>query len=138
MRSQILAEAFIWDTVCLISIKIEASWEHYLSVDHFDPLRLLNWPKSPHHLGLKKLFIVAGGDTHCRTTISTYHISKIKISLLLTLIFPSLLIFFFKTDIRGETRLFYERINIMLFFSFLVFWIMNYALYISVFFDIFL
>ena len=73
------------------------------------------------HLGLKKLFIVAGGDTHCRTTISTYHISKIKISLLLTLIFPSLLIFFFKTDIRGETRLFYERINIMLFFSFLVF-----------------
>jgi hypothetical protein len=31
--------AFIWTSVCLISIKIEVS-------------RVLNWPKSPHRLGL--------------------------------------------------------------------------------------
>ena len=33
-------------------MKIEASRDHYLSVGTFGPPRILNWPKSPHRLGL--------------------------------------------------------------------------------------
>ena len=37
--------AFIWDTVCWAGMKIKASRDRYL-----------NWPKSPHHLGLNVLW----------------------------------------------------------------------------------
>ena len=46
--------AFIWGTVCVAWMKIEATRDHYPKMGHFDPPpRLLNWPKSPHRLGLK-------------------------------------------------------------------------------------
>ena len=47
--------AFIWDTVCWAGMKIWASRDRYLSTGHFDPPRILNWPKSPHRLGLREI-----------------------------------------------------------------------------------
>ena len=41
--------AFIWKTDHLINTKIGVSRDSYLS---FDPPCILNWPKSPHRLGL--------------------------------------------------------------------------------------
>ena len=46
--------AFIWGTVCVASMKIVASRDQYLKMGHFDTPRLLNWPKSPHRLGLTR------------------------------------------------------------------------------------
>ena len=45
--------AFIWGTFCWAGMKLWASRDRYLSAGHFDPPRILNWPKSPHRLGLK-------------------------------------------------------------------------------------
>ena len=44
--------AFIWGTVCVAWMKIEATRDHYPKMGHFDPPRLIDWPKSPHQLGL--------------------------------------------------------------------------------------
>ena len=48
----------IWNNICLIITKIGVSRDRYLSVGHFDPPapRLLNWPESPHWLGLSNLW----------------------------------------------------------------------------------
>ena len=50
--------AFIWGTVCVAWMKIEATRDHYPKMGHFDPPRLLNWPKSPHQLGLNISFFM--------------------------------------------------------------------------------
>ena len=44
---------FIWGTVSWAGMNIKASRDRYLSAGTFGPPpRLLNWPKSPHRLGL--------------------------------------------------------------------------------------
>ena len=48
--------AFIWGTICWAGMNIKASRDRYLSAGTFGPpSRLLNWPKSPHRLGLSEL-----------------------------------------------------------------------------------
>ena len=48
--------AFKWRTICWAGMKFKAFRDHYLSLGHFGPPRLLNWPKSPHRLVLKLHF----------------------------------------------------------------------------------